>query len=82
MPYNCENCLVGILLQNVHEKEKLRVPISKLQLFACESDADDPSKAWIACMIVVCRNDRRSFDMWGVRVAVAKVVILCCILGL
>ena len=33
-------------------------------------------------MLVVCHNDCRSFEMWGVRVAVAKVVILCCILRL
>ena len=85
MPYECaENCCVGTLLQNVKGlmPNKLKdVDVDDLQLFPCEWDANDPSKAWIACMIVVCHNDCRPFDMWD-GVAVAKVVILCCILSL
>ena len=80
--YHCEeSCVVSDLLQNVKKAEEIHFPVGKLQLFACEWDADDPSKAWIACMIVVCHNDCRPFDMWD-GVAVAKVVILCCILSL
>ena len=84
--YHCEErTVVSDVLQNVKHRmpEKLQhVDDDNLQLFSCESDADDPSKACIVCMTVVCCSDCCSFDMWGARVAVAKVVILCCILGL
>ncbi len=62
--YHCEElCVVSDLLQNVQAKEMLNVSISKLQLFACKSDANDPSKACIVCMIA-CHDDCRSFEIW------------------
>lgn len=50
MPYPCdEHCIVGVLLREVQDREKIAAPLGQLKLFPSESKIDDPSKASRMC---------------------------------